>query len=44
MKRRWKVDCDECRYKSEDGTCGAFECYGRDCPELPCEIEGEIDE
>lgn len=29
--------CNKCEYRTEDGTCGAFECNGVDCPDLPCE-------
>lgn len=30
------MDCENCEYY-DDGVCGAFECYGIDCPLLPCE-------
>ena len=29
--------CDGCEYLMEDETCGAFECRGLECPDLPCE-------
>lgn len=29
--------CKQCEYYTEDETCGAFECNGLECPELPCE-------
>ncbi len=32
------MECNECKYILNDGTCGAFECNGLECPELPCEI------
>lgn len=35
-------ECAGCEYQLEDGTCGAFECYGLDCAPLPCELnEGD---
>lgn len=30
-------ECKGCEHLTEDGTCGAFECNGLECPELPCE-------
>jgi len=34
-------DYDECKtcnhYDKNEGICGVFECYGIDCPVLPCE-------
>lgn len=33
------IECEECKYQADDGTCGAFECYGLDCKPLPCEID-----
>lgn len=32
------MECNNCKYQMEDETCGAFECNGLECPELPCEI------
>ena len=30
--------CEKCKYYDvEEANCGAFECYGIDCPKLPCE-------
>mgnify|MGYP007122065061 CR=1 FL=1 len=29
--------CKNCEYVADDETCGAFECNGSECPELPCE-------
>ena len=31
--------CSGCKYLMDDGTCGGFECYGLECPPLPCEID-----
>lgn len=32
------MDCNKCEYyNNELEECGAFECNGIDCPELPCE-------
>ena len=32
------MECVECEYyDTEDEVCGAFECYGLECPKLPCE-------
>ena len=31
-------ECLGCEYyDEEEGVCGAFECYGLECPPLPCE-------
>ena len=35
------MECETCKYMMEDGTCGAFECNGLECPKLPCEMEDE---
>lgn len=35
------IKCSECKYQTEDETCGAFECNGFECPKLPCEINEE---
>lgn len=36
------TECEQCEYYlPEEGICGAFECYGIDCPALPCEKEEE---
>ena len=37
------MNCEECEYWNNDlEECGAFECYGLECPPLPCEErEGE---
>ena len=33
------MNCTDCKYYNEDdNNCGAFECNGLECPELPCEI------
>ena len=32
-------ECVDCKYYNKDEEiCGAFECYGFECPELPCEL------
>lgn len=32
------IRCEDCEfYNRDDQTCGAFECYGVECPKLPCE-------
>lgn len=32
------MDCKNCEYYDKDeDRCGAFECNGIDCPDLPCE-------
>ena len=32
------MECETCKYyDKEEEVCGAFECYGIDCPPLPCE-------
>ena len=33
------TNCELCRYQADDETCGAFECNGLECPELPCEVD-----
>ena len=34
------MSCEECEYYDRDEeVCGAFECNGLECPELPCEKE-----
>lgn len=35
------IKCNQCKYQAEDETCGAFECNGLECPELPCEVNEE---
>ena len=36
------MDCESCEYFDRDEeVCGAFECYGLECPELPCEAAEE---
>ena len=36
------MDCENCEYyNKEEQTCTAFECYGVDCPKLPCERSEE---
>lgn len=36
------AQCEACKYyDADEGTCGAFECFGIDCPELPCEHDPE---
>jgi hypothetical protein len=30
-----------CKYQTEERTCGAFDCFGLECPELPCEVNEE---
>lgn len=33
-----EIACTDCKYYDhEDEVCGAFECYGLECPKLPCE-------
>ena len=33
-----ELDCENCEYWNKElEECGAFECNGNDCPELPCE-------
>ena len=35
-----EVCCGHCEYWNDElEECGAFECNGIDCPELPCEKE-----
>lgn len=44
-KKHRDFDCSTCDYyNKEENTCGAFECNGFDCPELPCEKVGAEDE
>lgn len=32
------MDCEFCEYQNaEENTCGALECNGTGCPDLPCE-------
>lgn len=32
--------CEKCKYYDpKEDRCTAFECYGIDCPPLPCEVE-----
>ena len=32
------MECEDCEYyNKEEEVCGAFECNGLDCPDLPCE-------
>lgn len=38
-------NCVGCKYfDAHNDRCTAFECYGIDCPSLPCEEESEEDE
>ena len=39
------MECETCEYWNEElEECGAFECYGLDCPELPCEREEKYED
>ena len=39
------MKCENCRYfVREDNNCGALECYGIDCPPLPCEKGAKMEE
>lgn len=32
------MNCEQCEYyNTDEGNCGAFECNGTECPDLPCE-------
>lgn len=36
--------CENCEYYDEwENRCTAFECYGLECPPLPCEVYDKED-